>query len=240
MGRSAALLVGLADVVAASGATRVRLLEPGASAGLNLLLDHFWFTGANRAWSWGEPRSPVRLEAAVEGDLGRAGAGPPPFVVVERRGCDLDPVDASSPSGRLLLTSFVWPFQVERHRRLAAALRVAAEHPVRVEAAAAGDWLPGCLDVDDEPGTLTVVWNSITALYWPPDEVVRVARVLAAAGERRPLAHVRMEYPDGGPVTARPEVRSTLWDGSGVPPRHRLLGTADDHGVPVRLLGGSG
>ena len=39
VGRSAALLAGLFDLVAASGVHRTRLLELGASAGLNLLLD---------------------------------------------------------------------------------------------------------------------------------------------------------------------------------------------------------
>jgi hypothetical protein len=39
VGRSAALLAGLFDLVAASGVRRIRLLELGASAGLNLLLD---------------------------------------------------------------------------------------------------------------------------------------------------------------------------------------------------------
>ena len=41
------------------------------------------------------------------------------FTVTDRRGCDLHPVDAASPEGRLLLTSFVWPFDVHRHQRLA-------------------------------------------------------------------------------------------------------------------------
>lgn len=43
VGRSVALLVGLFEVVRRSGLTKIRLLEPGVSAGLNLLVDRFRF-----------------------------------------------------------------------------------------------------------------------------------------------------------------------------------------------------
>jgi hypothetical protein len=51
VGRSAALLAGLFDLVAASGARRIRLLELGASAGLNLLIDHYFYRGDS--WQFG-------------------------------------------------------------------------------------------------------------------------------------------------------------------------------------------
>jgi len=45
-----------------------------------------------------------------------------------------------------------------------------------------------------------------------------------------------MEFDLSGPRDAEPELRTRLWDpeapGS---PRQRLLGTAHDHGIPVRL-----
>ena len=134
VGRSVALLVGLFDLAAATGCRRVRLLELGASAGLNLLLDRFRVVGDG--WSWGPEASPVQLLGAVQGPI-----EPAELEVVEARGCDLDPVDATSDQGRLRLTSFVWPFDVHRHDRLAGALRLAAAHPPVVDRASAAAWL---------------------------------------------------------------------------------------------------
>jgi hypothetical protein len=114
IGRSAALLAGLFDVVAATGVRKVRLLEVGASAGLNLLVDRFHFRGSG--WRFGPADSPVQLIDPIESDV-----RPVPLSIIQRRGCDQHPIDATSPAGRLLLTSFVWPFDLHRHQRLAAA-----------------------------------------------------------------------------------------------------------------------
>ncbi|HWJ51897.1 MAG TPA: DUF2332 domain-containing protein, partial [Propionibacteriaceae bacterium] len=138
VGRSVALLAGLFDVVASTGLRRIRLLELGASAGLNLLVDRFCFRGAG--WTFGDASSPVIFEDPIAGRV-----RPLPLAITDRRGCDLHPVDPASPDGRLLLTSFVWPFQVSRQQRLANALQVADRHPVGVDRADAATWLPGQL-----------------------------------------------------------------------------------------------
>ena len=65
VGRSVALLVGLFDLVAASGVRRIRLLELGASAGLNLLLDHYVYRG--ESWQFGFTDSEVQFVNPIEG-----------------------------------------------------------------------------------------------------------------------------------------------------------------------------
>jgi len=233
VGRSAALLAGLFDVVAASGCRRIRLLELGASAGLNLLVDAYGYSGAG--WRWGSGTSPVQLPGCIEGQV-----HPQNFTITERRGCDLHPVDPAREEGRVLLTSFVWPFDLARHRRLAAALEVAAagENPV-VDEAPAGRWLGEQLEADrgGAEETLTVVWQSITQLYWPAEEVSRVRATLADHGARRPLAHVAMEYDPLAPRHAKPRLSTELWQPQLLDhPRQRLIATAHDHGLPVRLV----
>jgi hypothetical protein len=127
----------------------------------------------------------------------------------------------------------VWPFQVSRHQRLAAALQLAAEHPVVVDRAAASEWLAPVLDATADD-VLPVVWHSITRLYWPPDEVAAVEAVLAAYAEHRPVARVALEFGTGEDAPIKPELSSTVWS-PGHRLRHRRLGTAHDHGPPVRL-----
>ncbi len=230
VGRSTALLVGMFEAVRRSGLTRVRLLEPGASAGLNLLVDRFLFV--NEGWVSGPASSPLVLAHGVIG-----AAQPRAYEIVERRGCDLAPVDASTAEGKLRLKSFVWPFHIDRHARLDAALEIAAAHPVRVDEAPAGQWLEERLLEPVDPGILTVVWQSITRLYWPAEEVERVAAAIKSAGAQLPLAHIAMEYPDDEGATSAEltvEMFGALASCSPMSQADRLA-TVGDHGTPVTL-----
>src|SRR6185436_3701388 len=86
VGRSAVLLGGFLLLARAHGLP-LRLLEIGASAGLNLRWDHYRYEGAGVAW--GDAASPVRLTDVFE--------VPPPLAVTAevntRAGCDASPVD---------------------------------------------------------------------------------------------------------------------------------------------------
>ena len=188
VGRAAALAVGLADAVWRSGVERVRLLEVGASAGLNLLVDRY-AVRLDDGRVLGDPDSGLLLDGA-HGPI-----EPAPLEVVERRGCDLSPIDAGSRDGGLLLSSYVWPDHAHRFERLQGALAIARTDPPQVEAASAGEWLERVLADQPADDVLTVVWQSITRMYWPADELARVQAALDHAGGRLPrLAHVAMEY----------------------------------------------
>jgi hypothetical protein len=144
-------------------------------------------------------------------------------------------VDAGTADGQLLLTSFVWPFDLDRHVRLAAALVVAATHRVEIDQASASDWLPTVLAVAD-PDILPVVWHSITQMYWPAEELSAVETVLKSYGANHVLGEVSMEFDLDAAHAAKPELRTRFWNSATESsPRQRLLGTAYDHGIPVRL-----
>ena len=126
----------------------------------------------------GDPASSVHLTGAFA-------AGSPPFdvpaSVIERRGCDLSPVDTESEEGRLTLLSFVW----------------------------AAQWLDRNLS-SVVPGAATVVFHSIVAPYMSESSYKQLVDVLSRAGKAAtkaaPLAWLRME-----PGSAQADVRLTIW-----------------------------
>src|SRR4051794_21057904 len=135
VGRTAALLGGFTTVAEQTG-LGLRVLEIGASAGLNLRWDRFRYEAGD--WAFGDSASPVRVRCEYSG--GRPPL-PPPVWVMERAGCDPAPIDATSDDGSLTLQSFIWPEQVERLELLRTAIEVARRTPVTVDRANAADWV---------------------------------------------------------------------------------------------------
>ena len=225
VGRAAALVGGFLNV-AERFRLPLRILELGTSAGLNLRWDHFHYEA--RGARWGPPDSPVRL---CEFDAPPA----PPFdvaaTVAGRRGCDRNPLDATSEEDRITLLSFVWCDQAWRIRRLRAALEVAAQVPASVDRANAPDWLGQQL-ADDTPGVATVVFHSIFMQYLAEEDRERVLATLEDAGARAkdstPLAWLRME-----PAGDHTEVNLKIWPGGD----DRLIVRAGYHGANVEWLG---
>ena len=206
----------------------VRLFEIGASGGLNLLADRFRFDGAGAT---GPADSPVVFEDAWLGNVPPTG---PKLDVVERLGCDRDPVDASSAEGALTLTSYVWPDQAERLARLRGALAVARASPVAVVARSAADFVG---ELTTAPDTWTVLWHSVMWQYLDEAEQNAVAahleRLGATGGDDVPLARIGFEPrrlahgEDIGFVV-------TMWTWPGGV--ERLLGHAPAHGLPVEWI----
>jgi hypothetical protein len=226
VGRAAALIGGLHHVTAHQQRP-LRLVEIGASAGLNLRADHFRVE-LGGGEGVGPAGSPVVLRDAWRGSLPPLQAAPS---VVDRLGCDPSPVDPTTASGRELLTSYVWADQTERLDRLRAALEVAARVPAMVEAAGAGDFLER---LDLVPGTTTVLWHSVVWQYLSGSEQDRVrARIEALGAQAEPrqgFAHLAFE-PRGPADGDSYEFRVTLqlWPGG----EAQLLGTAAPHGLPT-------
>jgi len=221
VGRSAVLVGGYAKVIETTGLA-LRVLEVGASAGLNLRWDHYAYD-TGEVFS-GDPASPVRFTGVWVGPGPRL---PERFDVVERRGCDRNPIDPATEEGRLVLLSYVWPDQRERVDRLMAALEVAKQVPVQIDASPAPEWLEVQLAAP-RAGVATVVAHSIVLQYLSADARLRVRGAIEHAGRRAgsssPVAWLRME-----PAGDRAELRLTLWPGG----EERLLATAGYHGEPV-------
>ena len=234
VGRSAVLAPGYAEIARRSGLP-LRVLEVGASGGLNLRWDHFWYDTGETAM--GDPTSGVRFvgvwQAAAgalpdlrdgASDGGRGGGG---VAVVDRAGCDRNPLDVATDEGRLTLRSYLWPDQVERRERLEAAFAVAARVPASVVADDLGAWVEERLAAPVE-GVATVVVHSIVWQYVAPASRQRLLAALRRAGERAtpdaPVAWLRFE-----PAGQVGDLRLTWWPGGD----EQVLATAEYHGVPV-------
>lgn len=225
VGRSAALFGGLLHVAAQTGLP-VRLLEVGASAGLNLRVDAFAYEVGGRVL--GDPASPVRLTEPWAGTLPPAAR----LEVIARDGCDPAPLDPTTTEDRLTLTSYVWADQLDRVERLRGALEVAGRVPVRVRGEPASAFLAREL-ADPVPGVVTVVWHSVVWQYLEPGERAQVERLLVQAGDRAtpqaPLARLSLEPERLAGEDFRFAVGLTTWPGG----TSRLLATARGHGPPV-------
>lgn len=228
--RSGVLIGGLLTVAAETGLP-VELWEIGASAGINLLADH-WAYEFGEGRRWGPANAPVTVACAWRGVLPPLGAR---LHVAGRMGADIAPLDPADARDRDRLLAYVWADQPERLRRMQAALahvaRIAAQigplpSPL-VARAEAADWVAVQLARPPAPGTARVLMHSILWQYLSLGSAERISRDLAAAGRRAtrasPLAWLRMER-DGDPNGAA--LALSLWPGG----EKRVLARADFHG----------
>jgi hypothetical protein len=224
VGRSAVLMGGLL-ALAELFPGPMDLLELGASAGLNLLLDRYGYDlGETKA---GDPHSPLQLRPEWKGP-------PPPrgiVTIVRRRGVDLNPLDVRHDGERLL--AYVWPDQQARLAQLEAALSIAAANPPPLDRDDAAAWLEPRLGEPCESGTIRVVLHSIAFQYFPPETKARIEAALAEAGGRAgseaPLAWLRYEFDERDEKIA---LRLRTWPGGD----ERLLAYGHPHGASIRWL----
>ena len=221
-GRSAVLFSGLLWL-AARHQRPIRLLEVGASAGLNLQADRYSYVTGDL--QLGDPASPLRFVdpwvPPIPIDLAAAAAE---LRVVAGAGCDLAPLDPRQPDDQLTLLSYIWPDELHRIDRVRTALSIAARDPVPVARRRGSEWLPEAL-ADAEDGELIVVWHSVIRQYVESQEWAAIG---AALDGRPSVVRLSME-----PAAERgAPMRLTVHDPASAPGRR--LAVCDDHGLPIR------
>jgi len=224
--RSLCLVGGFLTAAAETGLP-LRCLELGASAGLNMNWDRFGYRFSDTT-SWGDPHSPLQLFGEWSG-----GVPPRPQIeVIERLGCDQNPIDVRDEDLALRLQSYVWADQADRLDRLRRAIALKRETggaPMRADAA---DWMEA--HSDPAPGSATIIYHSVFIQYPPAETQARILAAIAAGGalasRTAPFGWLRMEPAQkvAGPM----EVRLTLWPGG----EERLLARVHPHGASVDWL----
>lgn len=241
VGRSA----GLGLALASTGFETCRLIELGCSGGLNLRLDRFRIDLGELIL--GDRESQLRITPEMVGrvvvgrelagsesagsGLGASGLGGGRDLqlglplITERIGIDPNPIDATTEEGRWTLSSFVWPDQVARFKRLTAALRIADECPASLVRT---DDTVGALSAALETTGPRAVQHSIVWQYIPTSVRWEITATIESAGRNAtvdsPLSWIRYE-PDEWD-RSRAAIWLRTWPGGA----DRLIAHVDYHG----------
>lgn len=226
VGRSGALYAGLL-VIADQFDHPIELLELGASAGLNLNLDKFAYVLGGE--SFGDEASAVKIAPQWQGNA------PPKAkpLIVARTGVDLNPLDVGDKLVAERLIAYVWPDQLERLTRIAAAISVARENPPRVDAGDAADWLEQALSQPQREQTVRVIMHSVFWQYLPKVTQQKIIDLIKkasqAASEERSLAYLTFE---AGTSLYSMTLKLKIWPGE----NEQILANCHPHATTIDWL----
>ena len=179
----------------------LQLCEVGASAGLNLQLDRFFYRYLDK--SWGNPASPVVLKPAIKGNLPDLSGN---LEIASRIGCDLSPINILDPSERLRLRCYIWADQPFRTERLNGAIKLAQEMPPELFKMEAAEFVERQLE-ERRDDTAFVLIHSVVWQYLPQSTKQRIRSALEEWGSKatpsNPVFWLRLEglggkEPDAG------------------------------------------
>jgi hypothetical protein len=217
--RSAALIAG-AQVALEYFQRPLVLSELGASAGLNLMWDHYALDIAGQITG---PQTPTLT-------LNPDWTGPCPpsnsINIAEQAGVDLNPLNPRLAPDLLHLTAYLWADQPYRLTLTKAAV---ATIDVEIEESDAIDWLATRF-ANLRTGHLHLIENTVAWQYFPNSSQARGLELIEQAGARAtaetPLAWFSME--NNGDATGGAGEALTLRLGPGDTSLH--LGRVDFHG----------
>ncbi|MEO1047490.1 MAG: DUF2332 domain-containing protein [Pseudomonadota bacterium] len=226
-GRSASIMAGLLWL-ARRVSPRFELFELGASAGVNTMMDRYFYDlGGTQV---GPRRSPMRIRPDWRGK-GAQPAAPDDFAILSVHGCDVAPINLSDPAAALRLKSYVWPEAAARMERIEAAIQLAGELAPDVVEKDAGEFVAETLARPQAQGTTRAMFHSIMWQYMPAATQEAITALFdehgAKATRDRPLAWVSLET---NPETFRHELHVRSWDGSPGAGEAHLLAYAHPHG----------
>jgi hypothetical protein len=232
-GRSASIMAGLLWL-AQRVAPRFELFELGASAGVNTMIERYFFRlGETEV---GQADSPMRIVPEWRGP-GSPPVPPEDFEIVSVRGCDVTPIDLSDPESALRLKAYVWPDAPVRMARIDAAIALASAKPPDLIAMDAEEFVMQCLARPQASGTTRTMFHSIMWQYMPAATQDAITEAFERAGSEatpeRPLAWVALET---DPATFRHELKVRCWDGGEHKGETVLLSHAHPHGAWVEWL----
>ncbi|WP_333605530.1 DUF2332 domain-containing protein [Novosphingobium sp.] len=229
--RSSAFMAAL-SMLAHEHAMPFELLEVGASAGLNLLLDRYRHDLGGTLC--GNPNSRLRLAPRWQG------ARPPQAAVdiISVRGVDLRPLSLGDPHTRERLMSYIWPGDDARAECLRRAMMIARHAPPMVDQASAAPWLAERLAEPQSSGVMRVVQHSMVLQYLPDSELQALTVSMRKAGGHaspvRPLASIGLEWNAERTLVQLSMIR---WAGRADDGCRTVLATCHPYGASIEWRG---
>lgn len=184
------LLPAVALAIRLAAPRPVALIEAGASAGLNLMLDGYAYDYGTGTIS-GSPGSPLTLRCELRGIL-------PPLAlpapgIAWRAGIDLNPLDPLDPGDAAWLRALVWADHPGRARLLDQAIHAAGTLPAApVHAGDATDLLPGLAASAPKDAAVCIMHTAFLAHLTLPERT-RFQRQVAAVSAERPVYQISAE-----------------------------------------------
>ena len=233
-GRSASIMAGLLWL-AQRVVPRFELFELGASAGVNTMIERYFYKLGGTVV--GPPDSPMRIIPEWRGE-GAPPAPPGGFEIAEVRGCDVAPINLADPASALRLKAYVWPDAPARMERIDAAIALASADPPDLVQMDAGEFVAQRLAEPQTEGTTRAMFHSIMWQYMPAETQDAITAAFDEAGAKatpeRPLAWVSLET---NPATFRHELKVRYWDGGEGDGTPIPLAHAHPHGAWVEWGG---
>jgi len=219
--RAACIYPALLSLAAAHPGRPLHLVDIGASAGLNLLLDRFGFDyGA--AGRRGAVLPALTLRCALRGR--RPPLALPRLPGGQRFGIDLQPMDVRRADDTAWLQALIWPEQHARAARLRQAIAIARRRPPKVRSGDALRVLPRVLAALPA-GEPVCVLHAFTLNQFDAGARRRLQARLYAGARTRPLYRLGYEWGRG----AAPQLQVAAY-GPGRDARPMLLADACAHG----------
>ncbi|HUO93242.1 MAG TPA: DUF2332 domain-containing protein [Rhizomicrobium sp.] len=192
VGRSAALHAGFRALAARTGEP-FHLIEIGPSAGLNMIWDSYGvrYNRDGESFATDAPDGALVIDTALRGTRVPP-LGPPPNVA-SRVGLERNPVDLNDPESRDWLRALVWPDHRVRLARLEKALDVYAAKRPEIRAGDALDLLPEAM-ASVPPDETLCIYHTIVTYQFPHEAREALDNMLIAAGVRRPVWRLSLEY----------------------------------------------
>jgi hypothetical protein len=188
--RCACLLPAFEQVARQAEDAPLALIELGASAGLNLLWDHYGYDYGNGR-QYGVPNSPLQIPCTLRGDIPTPLSSRLPEVAF-RVGADLHPVDISDSDALLWLRALIWPEHHERVSRLQQALEIARRDHPEIMAGDALSLLPE-LVAKAPPSTTLCIFHSFTLNQFAAEQRERLTALLLEFSAQRAICRLSFE-----------------------------------------------